>query len=427
MPRNQIAVLFALTVLLFASVPTSFAMAEDDLVQRATQASQLTLPGSPSFHLRAQVGVAGNASNRDYKAEIEEYWVSPTKWRRMVSAQGFSSTLIVNGDKVAENATGGYYPLWLRALVNAIFDPGAPLVGLHMSASSDNPVSGGKQFCRRFESLQGIPPVGNRVFSTFCFEGERIASVGMPGYHADYSEYRKFGSKQVARTVGEYLQPGVELEARITELSELSNVDESLFQITSPAPAISTVRVSEEILRKLANTDLDVQWPTIRLGKTKGVLSIFVCLDRNGKVREVYGLNSDHPDMTVAAMTQVSGVQFKPAEHNGALVQVEGILTFAYQTVVGDPYPNLNDAEARKLAISLQEPHFPPSIPAGTEVTISIWVAEDGEVHTSGPFRPAAGPVEEFMSGEVKTWKFNLPLQKGKPSPFTAVLKFTVR
>jgi len=65
------------------------------------------------------------------------------------------------------------------------------------------------------------------------------------------------------------------------------------------------------------------------------VLSIYVCVDRGGKVREIYGLNSDHPEMSDAARKQVMTWQFKPAvNQTGAHVQVESLLTFAYETKV---------------------------------------------------------------------------------------------
>jgi hypothetical protein len=44
--------------------------------------------------------------------------------------------------------------------------------------------------------------------------------------------------------------------------------------------------------------------------------------------------NSDHPEMTDAARKEVMNWRFKLAVNTGAGVQVESILTFAYQTKV---------------------------------------------------------------------------------------------
>lgn len=241
--------------------------------------------------------------------------------------------LIVNSDKTSQQIDGKYSPRWLRTIVAAIFDPGAPLKGVEMSASRDNPMIGGTQFCRRFAYRAGIPPVGNNVFSTYCFEKELLSSVGTPGYEAEYSDYRKFGDKRVARKIKEYIESGTELEATI-EVSDLGTADESMFAVQETTTTLQTAVVSEETMRGLLLGSPELQWPPIEGGKSSGVLSIYVCVDRDGAVRETYPLNSDHPEMTDAARKQISNWRFKPASSGGTSVQVESILTFAYQTTV---------------------------------------------------------------------------------------------
>ena len=420
MYRRSLFILFVLcSFLCFASDNKA------DLPKHAVEKSQLTLPGSQPFHLKAEIVEATNLENDSYKATIEEYWLSPDKFRRTVKSEKFSETLVVNGDKTQEESSGEYYPNWLRNLVTAIFDPGAQLQGVDLTKSSDNPVYGGSEFCRRFSTRAGIPPVGNNVFSSFCFQGDKLSSIGRPGYHSEYKDYKKFGAKEVARRVREYIEPGTELEAKITELTELTNADESLFEVQHPGHPLQTVVVSEETLRRLANSALDLQWPPVKGGKTEGVLSVFVCLDRDGQVRETYDLNSDHPDMSEAARSQLAMLKFKPADFRGDRVQIEGILTFAYKTRIDDPYPDLSDAEARKLAITSVEPRFPSEIPKGSILTLRIFVGEDGTVHTSGPLTGPNAP-RNFVFAGIEKWKFKLPERNGKPTPFTATLKFVV-
>ena len=282
----------------------------------------------------ATVIEATNPRNENYKATIEEFWAAPDKWRRSVKTNDFSQTVIVNGDKTREDINGDYYPNWLRTLVSAIFEAGAPWKGIDLSKSSDNPMIGGTKLCRRFTYRAGIPPIGNNVFSTFCLENGLIESVGQPGYAAAYVDYKKFGGQQVARKVYEYLEPGTQLEASINQLSELGASDESLFAVQEPSPELQTIVVSEETLRTIAINPSNLHWPTIRDGKPSGVLSIYVCIDRNGRVRETYALNSDNPYMSDAARQQVTNWQFKPAASHGVGVQVESILTFAYETKI---------------------------------------------------------------------------------------------
>lgn len=397
-----------------------------DLPKRAIEKSQLTLPGSRPFHLKAEVVEATNPENDSYKAEIEEYWVSPNKWRRTIKSENFTETLIVNGDKTREEISGGYYPNWLRTIVAAMFNLGDKLQGVDMTKTNDNPRIGGTEFCRRFVFRAGVSPVNNNVYSSFCFQGDKLSYVARPGYNADYKDFKKFGDKEVARRIREHIESGTELEAKITELTELTVTDNSMFAVTAPTKPLQTININEETLRMLAGDALDIHWPPVRDGKTEGVLSLFVCLDRDGHVRETYGLNSDHPDMTDAARKQLSNVQFKPADFHGDRVQVEGILTFAYKTKIVDPYPELSDDEARKLAIKLWDLRIPSDIPRGTIITLPIFVGDDGKVHSYGPFKAGTRPLN-FISFDVWKWQFRLPEKNGKPTAFKATLKFVAR
>jgi hypothetical protein len=195
-----------------ACAPAPEAVPLSDAPKHAIERSQLTLPGSRPFHIKLQVVEATNLDNDSYKGEIEEYWVTPDKWRRSVKTPNFSQTLIVNGDKVEEQTTGTYYPNWMRTLVTAALDPGAALEGVSLSQSSDNPVSGGDQVCRRFSYRVGLSPISNRVFASYCFRNGLLDSVGKPGYDAAYSDYRDFGSNRVAYHIREDIESGTELE-----------------------------------------------------------------------------------------------------------------------------------------------------------------------------------------------------------------------
>ena len=303
-----------------------------DLPKKAIEQSQITLPGSRPFHLLARVFEQTNPDNQGFNAQIEEFWVSPDKWRRTIKSAEFSEVLVVNGSQQREELTGDYYPNWLRTIVNAISDPGGPINGIDLTKSSDNPVIGGTKVCRRFSMRVGAPPASNRVFLSVCFQNGLLDSVGKPGYSADYSDYKKFGEKKVARKIDEWMEPGTTIEAKIEDLTELSKIDDAVFQINKPNDPLQTVTVSEEVLRAMMTVSPTMQWSSVRDGKTSGVLSIYVCIDRSGHVRETYALNSDHPVMSDDARQQIMKWQFKPAGVNGTPVQVEGILTFAYET-----------------------------------------------------------------------------------------------
>jgi hypothetical protein len=435
--RSTTSILVFLVVFSYSAV-TGDSLAE--LPKKAVERSQITLPGSHPFVLKATVLEATNPSNDNYRAEIEEQWVAPDRWRRTVKTPDFSQTLIVNGEKTSEQVTGDYYPNWLRTIVAAIFDPGAALQGVDLSRSSDNPVLGGRQVCRRFTYMAGIAPVSNKVFSSFCFEDGLLASVGEPGYRVSYKNYKNFAGKRVAWTIGEYIESGTELGATIVELTELKSPDEAPFAVPETSASLRTVRVSEETLRSLAVNAPDIVWPTVRSGSVTGTLSLYVCLDRSGHVREIYELNSSNPGLSDVTRDQVMKWQFKTASSQGVPVQVESILTFAFDTAIANPIPILEEEEGRKLILNRVEPIWPAAFaPAGTPVIVTVGVKENGDcygvvfVTSDDAHRELVMKPEKLamilspLKAALAQWKFQPYVRNGKATEYQVKVIFHVK
>jgi hypothetical protein len=400
------------------------------LTAHAVALSQLTFPGSKPFHLRAEIVESTNPDS-DYKANVEEYWLSPTKWRRTIQSPHFSQTLIVNGDGVSEQDTGDYYPFWLRDLVTAILEP-LPMAGdleqTHMNVPS--PYIYG---CARFQQQTGLSPAHISEFSVFCFQGrhELLESVVTPGYDADFKDYERFKDKFVARRIITDPEPGTTIEATITKLEPLSTPNENLFaiqQTTPPQDRVASVRVDQALLRNNPVTAPDIVWPSVRDGRTSGVTSMYVSVDRDGHVRETWPLNSDNARVDDSARTQVMKWRFKPVTKNGVPVQVESIFTFAFNTETANAIPILTNTQARTLATVISDANIRPgSAKAGTPFTVRITVAADGKLEgiqnvNDLPdvfFLPACSAIEK--------WRFKPYLHDGKPDEFKADITFHVR
>jgi hypothetical protein len=330
-------------------------------VERAASLSQLTLPGSKPFHLRATIAEL-DSPDSDYKAEVEMHWVARDRWRRTIKSPGFSQVMIVNGEKVVEQNQGDYFPWWLNDLVIAIFQLAQPeirqsktpmpdLQAMQQEFAKKLPpglrglrMDTGKQ-CMRGQESVGIAPVQNTVFTVVCFENPPgvLDSVVSPAYEAEFSDFKDFKGRNVARRISVEPERGTKIEGRITELTELTdlseaNADASLFAVPAPsAPQerIVRMRVSEEAARAALLASPEISWLPVRDGKTKGTLSIGVSVDRQGHVRETWPLNSDNPFPQDQARKVVSQWTFKPFAVNGVPAQMETILTFAFETKIG--------------------------------------------------------------------------------------------
>jgi TonB-like protein len=406
-----------------------------DAVENALKQSQLTLPGSPAFHLKAQIRNKANPGS-DYKAEIEEYWLSPEHWRRTIESPGFAQTIVVDGDKVSEQNQGDYYPFWLRDLITGIFDPLPMREQLrHFKGELELPTdSAQSNSCLQFSAPSGVPPVRGSVPYSFCFRGKSglLEQVITPGYKAQFDEFKPFKGRMVPRRITADLAPDATLEATITQIDDTVAPDRTLFTVDQPTPQaaqLKSTQVSEGIARKIAVSAPYITWPPVREDKAAGTLSVYVSVDKLGQVREVWPVASDNPELNAAAREQIQHWRFQPYV-NGVPMQMESVLTFAFNAVMGPPIPLLSNAAARKLATRVVEPRMMP--PPGkahraARFTLRIRVDEQGRLvrvqnlQNANPVLAAAG------ERALKQWQFRPYLRDGSPDRFDADIVFTIR
>ncbi len=399
------------------------------VAQRAVEQSRITLAGGIPFHLKAHISAADGPS-ADYTADIEEYWVSPTKWRRTIQSSAFSQVLIANGDSTSEQDTGDYYPFWLRDLVTAIFDPLPMLQQLKSIQSLIDVPSDSVQSnsCLNMNVPAGVPPIKSSISYAFCFQGRggRLQYVITPGYRAHFEDYKPFQSKMVARRITFDPTPQTRIEARVSELTELKNPDESLFTFAasgSPAGELKSQQIGEPTARAILLSSPDISWPEVREGKTQGILSVYVSADRSGQVREVWPLTSANPELLRAARDQVMQWRFKPYV-NGVPMQMESVLTFGFSAKQGPPIPVLGNTEARKLATRIVEPLLAKRPARAAHFVLRAAVDEQGkllEVRNPNQVKPAL-----FQAGEaaLRQWQFRPYVHDGKPDRFYADISF---
>jgi hypothetical protein len=404
-------------------------------VENAVQQSKLTLAGGTPFHLKAHITNSGPIKP-EYTADVEEYWVSPEKWRRTVQTAGFSQTLIINGDKVAETLSGDYYPFWLHDLVTALFDPLPMADQLKlMQGQIEIPDDSAKSnSCLNMQFRVGTAAAQNNVSSAFCFGGKGglLQAAITPGYKAQFDGYLPFKKKKkmIARTAKAEFAPGLVIAAKVTELAELSSPDEKLFTIAAITPAtdqMKTIQVTEDTTRALALSTPAIVWPTVREGKTEGVMSVYVSVDRSGRVREVWPLVSNNLELNQPVREQLLRWQYK-AYSNGGPSQMEAVLTFAFSTRIENPIPVLSDAEARKLATRVVEAVVPAGkAHKGSKFNLRISVDEAGKLQAVINQNKVEPPLYTAGAAALKQWRFRPYINNGKPDRFYSDITFQVR
>jgi len=363
----------------------------------------------------------------EYQAKIEEFWLSPSKWRRTIEAPGFSQTMTVNGDQISEKNTGDYLPHWLNEFLTAIFDP-LPEVDALKHASA--PIPG----LRGFDPRYNCSTIVERHRSTICFDPANglLEEVFFPGYGVELEDYEAFGLKFVPRRIETDPEPGTRLQATITKLEELRQSNDQMFAVersTSPSERIRIVRIAEDELRALSLKGMEIDWPTVGEGLTVGGCAEYVSADRKGVVREVWPEGCDNASLEDSLRDEVRNWRFKPAIVDGAPVQVESLVTFTFHTTIEESKtpPELKQAEARRLATHTVDPIFPYEFGAKeTDLAVRITVNDTGQVTEISTSKPTVGMAFSTACNALEQWRFRPYIVKGKPRPFHAIITFHI-
>jgi TonB family protein len=361
--------------------------------------SALTGLNAKPFHLKVHLFESTNAAS-PYRGEIEEYWVSPKQWRRSIDTPDFKQMLIANGDQISEQNTGDYYPLWLKSFITGIFElvPNADQWNQVNAKITQISLPNGQRSdaCARLKFKVGSDAVNNDAFSNICFDGAGLLKfVGSPGYSMEFHDYQRFGKKMVAKRYQDDPESGTELVANVVLLEELRKPDAALFTIGQPTPPeqrLQSLLVSQASIERAAEGQPALIWPPVQSGKTAGLLSMYVSVDRQGHVREAYPLNSDNAGLQDAARDQLLKWKLKPMAANGTPMQVEASLTFRFATTL-----STDAAHPTSQASSLSSASSDASPPT---VRVSPGVLQGFLVEHPAPVYPPEAK-ENHIQGQV--------------------------
>lgn len=432
--KRPISLFFVMLIGIVTPAQTHRTIPLGDAIDRALRKSQLTLLGSAPFHIKFSIRETTNPQSERH-AEVEEYWISPEKYRRTIQSPAFSQTLIVNGNAVTEINTGDYYPYWLYQVVTAVFDPVPFAAQIQQTKQVISEPSGGasERVCSNLHLRV------DRIM--VCFDGSgRLQSVFTKGYNADFKEYEKFGARQVARRVVTEPEYKSEIDAVVATLDPVPQPPDDLkddsgkplFEVTTPTPAaerIQILRIGEDAMRSLVIGSTDIAWPTVVGGQNSGGCGAFLSADRSGNVREEFPAGCDNAGLDEPLHEALLKWKLKRPVVNGIPVQVTALMGFPFKVHVeaAPAVTELSEQDARKLASSKVEPIFPSAARRGTKVEVIISIDDDGTLLSAAP-----GPNQDMNTlffpayNAVSHWKFSPYVENGKAVPFKATISFIV-
>lgn len=320
-----------------AQQPTSRTVPFEQAARAAALKSALAQRGGAPFHLRA---VISDQQNHDpqWDAEVEEWWASPTLYKRFFHSARFSQTLIVENAKTQELSSGQVFPELLRNLTVELTNP-IPrldeLTALHLSVTPPDGTPGQIVTAYQIPTSDGAG-VTARMDASVAID--RQTGLMVYGGNLDWDvalhDFAPFHGLQVPQRLTAQTQGGPRLTAQITLLKDLTPADVRLIRVTRPTPASQQLRVAvvaEPELRKLALDTPAPQWPDMAEGALAGTMTMRVVVDRTGKVRSLDNFFSNNPGFQESAEKQLSNWRFRPYLDHGTPVQVISTLTFSYK------------------------------------------------------------------------------------------------
>lgn len=299
----------------------------DQMIHRSTLAE----PGGRAFYLKATISDSKNDKS-EFNGTVEEYWLSPTKWRRVIKLRDFSQTRIVNGDMIFEDNHGDYFPLYDELLANEIVDP-LPKEAVDLlnklELVATEPGSGEGQ-CMAEKYFNDADGHETRVLLAYnCKTGLLIYLWSPSCCYGVMTDYRKFHNKLVA-----FATKDNPINIRIDTLRDLDAPDESLFAVAQPTPPAgriaSTRRVSEAEARRFIVEKTDVQWPAVNKRPDNKSMDVEIVIGRDGRVKEAWSYAQVDDAIKTAAISAVRQWTFSPQNVNGVPAQVTTKLTIPF-------------------------------------------------------------------------------------------------
>jgi hypothetical protein len=154
----------------------------------------------------------------------------------------------------------------------------------------------------------------------------------------EFHDYQKFGEMTIARRYQYDPEPGTDLVANVMLLEELKP-DAALFAVEHATPAeqkLQSIHVTQSTIEQVSDSEPAMVWPAVKSGKTSGLLSMYISVDRQGRVREAYPLNADNAGLQDAARDQLLKWKLKAMVVKGVPVQAESGMTFRFNTKLAE-------------------------------------------------------------------------------------------
>jgi len=327
--KHRFSFLFAALLLLPATQTLAQNSAADTLTALESH-SLARADGSPAFHLKADFQASGNVEFKG-AGTYEEWWLSPSRWRKEVTLGKYHLVLLCVDGKITRDSTEDYIPMRIYQLLTNVL----PALPTQQEMADDGGWSSSMVKVKNVDLIRlaghGDPPKDGKLvppeYAYYVDPQRNVVQLHERGF--DLYIYDKPG-KLTDRSVmldGKLLRNGkTALEFHITSLTAISTPDNALFQVSSAAkPGFEFGIPSHEFWKPPVRVLGQVDRRRLRQRGAPSEVIAGMQLDPTGAVREVDPIFSTDSIVTDYVTYDLHHFKY-------AATVVDGIPVTAYQT-----------------------------------------------------------------------------------------------
>jgi TonB family protein len=296
------------------------------LMLLAAKTNGLTGPDVQPWHLKASFKLLDEKGNTTDQGTYEEFWVSPTKYKRTFTSAAFTQTLYGVGKSVlltgAQTAPPGLVAQIRRQFVGPMLS--SETVAIEDFDLQQREAGDLKLACLRMKDAAGTP-----FGPTWCLDAdEPVLRMSGPTEGTGVAHYRTIGfqGRFIAGDL-QFVQHGkIVLTAHLDSIETIATADEAVFlpphDATPAEPKVfgsPSGAVAAGILLKKVQPEYPLALKDVRVAGTvvlKGVVG------KDGRLRNLRFV-SGSPLLQQAAMDAVKQWLYRPYLLNGEPLEVE--------------------------------------------------------------------------------------------------------
>lgn len=283
--------------------------------------------GTPAFHLKADFRAYGNV---EFKGDgtYEEWWLSPTRWRKEVTLGRYHLVLLCVDGKIDRDSTEDYIPMRVYQLLTFVL-PALPTQG---ELAVDGPWTAAPAIVQNTSlerlAMRGDPPKDGKLVPPECAyyisPAENVVQMEEDGFDLYFYDHLvKFADRSVMLE-GKMRRNGqTALEFHITSLTPDPAREPALFQIpANPKTGFEFGIPSDEFWRPPVRVLGNIDRSKTRMRGAATEVVAEMQLDTTGTVREAELMYSSDAIVADYVMYDLHHFKYLPTVVDGVPVTV---------------------------------------------------------------------------------------------------------